>query len=207
MNKADREKHWEQIYQTKQITEFSWYQESPEISLNLIKKHALPLSAKIIDVGGGDSYFVDHLLKMGYRNITVLDISSTAIERAKNRLGSNAGKVKWIQEDISAFKPQQQYDFWHDRAAFHFLIKESDINHYMEAVESGINMNGILAIGTFSMKGPKKCSGLEVSRYSESSLTKRISDNFRKSECFQVDHKTPFNTIQNFIFCSFTKIS
>ena len=206
MENFDRKKHWENIYQTKALNEVSWYQPIPETSLEMINKYQIPLNAKIIDIGGGDSFLVDHLLAKGYQDITVLDISEAAIERAKKRVGENAGKVKWIVTDVAKFQPQEQYDFWHDRAAFHFLTEEQEISNYIDAVQKSLNPSGILLIGTFSEQGPKKCSGIEIKQYSEISLIERFKKNFEKIECMSVDHKTPFDTIQNFIFCTLRKL-
>jgi len=205
MENFDRKNHWENIYQTKELQEVSWYQPTPETSLNFLNKFNIPKSAKIIDIGGGDSFLVDYLLDLGYQDISVLDISKTAIEKAKNRLGDRAKSVKWIISDVTTFQPTEKYDFWHDRAAFHFLTKEQDISNYIDIAEQNINPNGIIVIGTFSENGPKKCSGIEIKQYSEHSMTERLSNHFEKIECINIDHKTPFDTIQNFVFCSFKK--
>ncbi|MDP4291352.1 MAG: class I SAM-dependent methyltransferase [Bacteroidota bacterium] len=205
MEKFDKKKHWENIYHNKQQSEVSWFQPMPETSLNFIKQFKVPLTAKIIDIGGGDSFLVDNLLDMGYQDITVLDISETAIDRAKKRLGERADNVKWIIADAASFRPDEKYDFWHDRAAFHFLTEEKEIENYLDTVQRSINPDGILVIGTFSEQGPKKCSGLEIKQYSEKSMTERLNRYFQKIKCIKVDHKTPFDTIQNFIFCCFRK--
>jgi SAM-dependent methyltransferase len=202
----DRKKHWETIYQTKQLNEVSWYQPTPEASLGFVKQFNVPKSAKIIDIGGGDSFLVDHLLDLGYQDITVLDLSEAALDRAKQRLGDRSAKVKWIVADAATFKPKEKYDFWHDRAAFHFLTNEKEIKNYIDTVQQGIKSAGILVIGTFSEKGPSKCSGIEIKRYSERSMTDRLRKFFEKIKCINVDHITPFDTIQNFIFCSFRKL-
>ena len=206
MENFDRKKHWENIYQTKELKDVSWFQPIPETSLEFIKLFKLPLNAKIIDIGGGDSFFVDHLLSLGYQDITVLDISSAAIDRAKNRLGDNEKMVKWIVADAANFKSNEKYDFWHDRAAFHFLTDELEISNYIQTAQESINPEGILVIGTFSEQGPKKCSGIEIKQYSENTMTDRLKQSFEKIRCITVDHKTPFDTIQNFVFCSFRKL-
>ena len=206
METFDRKKHWENIYQTKELKDVSWFQPTPETSLEFLKMFGVPTTAKIIDIGGGDSFLVDHLLNLGYENITVLDISKAAIERAQKRLGDQAKKVKWIVDDISHFKPAQTYDFWHDRAAFHFLTNEQEISNYLITAANGISPKGILLIGTFSEQGPKKCSGIEIKQYSETTLTLRTQHLFEKTRCINVDHKTPFDTLQNFVFCSFRKL-
>ena len=205
MEEFDRKNHWEQIYQSKKPDEVSWYQPMPVTSLSFFDQYNVPKEAKIIDIGGGDSYLVDHLLNRGYKDITVLDISESSLERAKSRLGDRSGLVKWIVEDAATFEPTERYDFWHDRAAFHFLTKEDEIQNYINTVQQSINPSGILVLGTFSEQGPKKCSGIEIKQYSETSMTDRLKGSFEKIKCITVEHKTPFDTIQQFIFCSFRK--
>jgi 2-polyprenyl-3-methyl-5-hydroxy-6-metoxy-1,4-benzoquinol methylase len=207
MENFDRKKHWENIYQTKQLNEVSWYQPTPETSLDFIKQYNVPATAKIIDIGGGDSLLVDHLLDKGYQDISVLDISEAAIERAKTRLGERAEKVKWIIADAAKFQSTEQYDFWHDRAAFHFLTDEQEISSYLETAQRSIKPTGVLIIGTFSEQGPNICSGIKIKQYSENSMTERLKNFFEKIKCITIDHKTPFDTIQNFVFCSFRKLS
>lgn len=206
MKNLNRKKHWENIYQTKELTEVSWYQPTPTTSLDFFSKFKVPKTAKIIDVGGGDSFLVDHLLELGYHDITVLDISAAAIDRAKQRLGKRASEVKWIVEDASDFTPPEQYDFWHDRAAFHFLTDEQEISDYILTAHQNINPNGILVIGTFSDNGPIKCSGIDIKQYSEASMTERFGKLFENIDCFTIDHKTPSSSIQNFVFGSFRKV-
>ncbi len=205
MEKFDRLKHWEKIYQTNELKDVSWYQPIPETSLAFFKQFNIPETANIIDIGGGDSLLVDHLLELGYQNISVLDISKAAIERAKQRLGEKAKTVKWIVADAAAFKPAEKYDFWHDRATFHFLTDEHDITNYIITAQENINPKGILVIGTFSEQGPKKCSGITIKQYSETTLTNRMKEYFEKINCILVDHKTPSGNTQNFVFCSFRK--
>ncbi|WP_198152345.1 class I SAM-dependent methyltransferase [Draconibacterium sediminis] len=203
----DRKKHWEDIYQSKNTAEVSWFQSSPTTSLQFVKEFKLPLSARIIDVGGGDSFMVDRLLEMGYRNITVLDISETAIKKAQQRLGEKADTVKWIVADAAGFQPTETYDFWHDRAAFHFLTEKQEISNYVDTISSYVKPGGYLVLGTFSEQGPTKCSGIEIKQYSENTMTSLLTDFFNKIRCISVDHKTPFNTLQNFIFCSFRRLA
>ncbi len=202
----DRKNHWEKIYQTKQFTEVSWYQQKPETSLDFIKELKVSLFDKIIDIGEGDSYFVDYLLTMGFRNVTVLDISASAIERAKARLGEKASNVKWIVSDITKFEPTEQYDFWHDRAAFHFLTAEEDIEKYLNIANKAISEKGRLVLGTFSESGPTKCSGIEIKQYTKERMVETLNKFFNKIKCITIDHKTPFDTVQNFVFCSFNKL-
>jgi len=205
MEEFDRKNYWEQIYQTKKPDQVSWYQPTPVTSLSFFEQYNVPKEAKIIDIGGGDSFLVDHLLNRGYKDITVLDISESSLERAKSRLGDRSGLVKWIVEDAATFETTERYDFWHDRAAFHFLTKEDEIQNYINTVQQSINPSGILVLGTFSVQGPKKCSGIEIKQYSETSMTDRLKGTFEKIKCITVEHKTPFDTIQQFIFCSFRK--
>ena len=207
MDIIERKKHWENIYKTNNLKDVSWYQPTPTISLDFIKRFNISTSAKIIDIGGGDSFFVDHLLDLGYQDITILDISEVALSKAKRRLGKRAEKVKWIVADASTFKPSETYDFWHDRAAFHFLTQENEIINYINSIHQSIQADGVLVIGTFSEQGPKKCSGIEIKQYSEFSMAELLESFFEKIKCITVDHKTPFNTFQNFIFCSFKKIA
>ena len=196
-----RKKHWEIVYETKNQDEVSWTQEIPKTSLAFIHSFGLDKSAKIIDIGGGDSKLVDHLLDQGFQNITVLDISEKALEKAKIRLGEESKKVTWIVSDILDFEPTETYDVWHDRAAFHFLTTEEEIEKYRSIVNKSVD--GFLIIGTFSENGPLKCSGLEISQYSEEKLTLTFEDNFDKIDSVLEDHQTPFGTTQNFLFCSF----
>ncbi len=201
----DSKEHWEKIYTTKSLEDVSWYQPTPEISLEFIGALQLNLDSAIIDIGGGDSFLVDHLLKAGYTNITVLDISEAAINRAKDRLGDLANHVHWIVEDVNSFVPTRQYDVWHDRAAFHFLTKPEDIKRYVSTANQALQTFGSLIVGTFSENGPLKCSGIEITQYSQQSMVRTFADNFVKIECANVDHNTPFDTVQNFTFCRFKK--
>ncbi|MBI0398069.1 class I SAM-dependent methyltransferase [Cyclobacterium marinum] len=206
MGSFDRQKHWEDIYQSKQLEEVSWYQPTPKTSLSFLKQFNIPKDAKIIDVGGGDSLLVDHLIDLGYKYITVLDISESALKRTRQRLGDLANKVKWIVADAATFVATEQYDFWHDRAAFHFLTEEQEIESYLENAQRSIKPDGILVLGTFSEEGPQKCSGIKIKQYSESTMTALLQRFFEKLKCITVNHKTPFETIQQFTFCSFRKL-
>lgn len=205
MENFNRKEHWETIYQTKKLTEVSWYQPKPSTSLGFFELFEVATDAKIIDIGGGDSFLVDNLLDLGYTDLTVLDISATALERAKQRLGERAKQVKWIVADVADFKPTEKYNFWHDRAAFHFLVAEQDIEQYINTVTQCIEPQGILVVGTFSEQGPKKCSGINIQQYSEEALCNKFKLSFDKVRCISVEHKTPFDTTQSFTFCSFKR--
>ena len=206
MQKFDKEKHWENIYKTKELNEVSWFQPTPTTSLDFIKELNIAKTAKIIDIGGGDSFLVDHLLDLGYINITILDISDVALNRAKKRLGNRSDNVTWIVADAANYKTTEKYDFWHDRAAFHFLTDDIDIQNYIKTLEHSINDNGTALFGTFSEEGPKKCSGIDIKQYSETKLSHQFKKSFRKIKCITTNHKTPFDTEQNFTFCSFKKL-
>jgi SAM-dependent methyltransferase len=198
-----RKEHWETVFSTKQPHEVSWTQAIPTTSLDLIASCELSKDAEIIDIGGGDSNLVDHLLALGYKNISVLDISSHAFDRAKKRLGEKADLVTWIVSDIVDFKPTKKYDLWHDRAAFHFLTEKSQIQAYQNLINE--HVKEYLIIGTFSENGPKKCSGLDICQYNSVSLNELFQLNFTPITTFKEDHVTPFETTQNFVFSSFKR--
>lgn len=205
MTDFDRQKHWEHLYQTTDTSTKSWYQSVPKISLSFFKENKIPLSAKIIDVGGGDSFLVDQLLDLGYQNITVLDISAAAIGKTKKRLGKNADKVQWLINDAADFLPEDTYDVWHDRATFHFLTKKDEINHYVTTAAKHIRPGGRMMIGTFSTDGPQKCSGILIQQYSAESLSQLFSPAFDMIKCEYNDHTTPGGSLQNFVFCQFQR--
>lgn len=200
-----KKEHWEKVFATKQETEVSWYQQKPETSISFFTKNNIPKEAKIIDIGGGDSYLIDSLLEMGYTNLFLLDISENAIEKIKKRLGRKSKNVTFIVSDVLDFRSETTFDVWHDRASFHFLTNEKDIVDYQKLVSNSIQENGFLFIGTFSKIGPLKCSGLEITQYSEAKFDAIFGLFFKKLNCFFENHQTPFDTIQNFIFCTFKK--
>jgi len=202
MDKSSQ-KHWDRVFMTRGSNQLSWTQDVPQISLEFIHSFGLSKTAKIIDIGGGDSKLVDHLIDEGFENITVLDISPTALENAKNRLGEKAQKVNWIVCDVTEFHPDTHFDVWHDRATFHFLTTSDQVEKYLETARNAVS--GFLTIGTFSDQGPDKCSGLEVKQYSEEKLTSELQNGFDKIRCITEDHVTPFKTKQNFLFCSFRR--
>ncbi|WEK70042.1 MAG: class I SAM-dependent methyltransferase [Candidatus Chryseobacterium colombiense] len=199
----DYKNHWENVYETKNPDEVSWTQKIPQTSLDLIEEVSKDKSSKIIDIGGGDSNLTDFLLKKGFENISVLDISAKALKKAKERLGAQAENIDWITTNITEFEPPTTYDIWHDRAAFHFLTTEEEIKKYAEIVKNAVS--DTLIIGTFSVNGPQKCSGLPIVQYDEDRLKAIFSESFELVKSFTEDHMTPFNTVQNFIFCQFKK--
>lgn len=198
-----RKEHWEKVYAAGKPDALSWTQELPKTSLSFIRGFNLPQNASIIDIGGGDSKLVDFLLDEGYVNITVLDISEKAIRKAKQRLDKRAALVQWIVCDITEFRPAVTYDCWHDRATFHFLTSFADIEAYLEAARQAISR--FMVIGTFSDRGPAKCSRLDVHRYTEDELQLQLQRDFEKIKCITEDHITPSKAKQNFLFCSFKK--
>lgn len=201
--KQNYKDHWQNVYETKTPNEVSWTQKIPQTSLNLIEEVSKNKSSKIIDIGGGDSNLVDFLLEKGFENISVLDISAKALEKAKTRLEAQAENVDWIVTDITEFKTSTEYDIWHDRAAFHFLTTQDEIKKYVEIVRNVVS--DTLIIGTFSVDGPQKCSGLPILQYNKERLKNIFSQDFELVKSFTENHITPFNTIQNFIFCQFKK--
>ncbi|RZS97929.1 class I SAM-dependent methyltransferase [Cecembia calidifontis] len=193
--------HWENVYETKDTTKVGWFQEKPIVSLDLIEEFGINKNSAILDVGGGDSLLVDHLLALGYKDISVLDISSTSLKKAKIRLGKNADKIEWIHSDIIDFNPDRKYDVWHDRAVFHFLMDKEKIDIYLKISSLHIKPGGWLFIGVFSETGPETCSGLPVQRYSTVALAETFSMSFDCVKSFNTDHITPSGVTQNYSFC------
>jgi 2-polyprenyl-3-methyl-5-hydroxy-6-metoxy-1,4-benzoquinol methylase len=198
--------HWENIYSTKEIDAVSWYQETPITSLNIIKALKLNLSASIIDIGAGKSFLADNLLNLGYNDITVLDISGNALDEVARRVEKENHKIKCIESNVTDLSSDQKYDVWHDRAVFHFITNNQEREKYLGLLNSSLNKEGYLIIGTFSEDGPLKCSGLDVQRYSVKELRELLKGNFKFIDGFKEIHNTPFNTTQSFTFCAFKKI-
>lgn len=203
--RPDWKAHWEHVYAEKPETEISWYQSHPEHSLAMIAATGTGLDADIIDVGGGASTLSDHLLEAGYGNITVLDIAHGGIKRARARMGIQARQVTWIEQDVTTFRPEQQYDIWHDRAVFHFLVSDEDRARYLEVMYKALKPNGQAIIATFAENGPDECSGLDVIRYSADSLNAEVGDSLHLVETRTEEHRTPVGGIQQFIYCRFSQ--
>lgn len=200
----DRQAHWERVYGTKAPTEVSWFRPHLESSLSLIDRVAGNRSASIIDVGGGESTLVDDLIGRGFRDVTVLDISRTAIEYTQKRLDSASQQVTWLIADITeAGLPAHSYDVWHDRAVFHFLTEPAQRLAYVRQVSSAVKPGGHVIVGAFGPEGPTKCSGLDVMRYDAKSLHKEFGARFRLMESSTELHPTPFGTTQQFLYCYF----
>jgi len=198
----DAKKHWENVYTTKQPEAVSWYRPHLETSLALVERAAHSHSASIIDIGAGESTLVDDLLARGYEKITVLDVSQTALEVTKKRLGLLAEQVNWIAADITQVRLESPaYDVWHDRAVFHFLTSIEQRAAYVRNVAKSVNPGGHVIVSTFGPEGPTKCSGLEVMRYDAESLHNEFGTRFRLVKSLKELHRTPFGTTQQFLYC------
>ena len=200
----DRAVHWDHVYQTKPETEMSWYESEPSISLRLIQACA-PQGGRIIDVGGGASPLVDHLVKAGVWDVTVLDVSSAALQMAQTRLGEQAALVHWVQADITQSEALGEFDVWHDRAVFHFLVETADRAAYLSRLRKSLRPGGHLILGTFSLQGPDKCSGLPVCRYDALSLAATVGSGYSLVQQLEHVHQTPAGARQLFNFCTFQK--
>jgi SAM-dependent methyltransferase len=202
---SDRSSHWETVYATKGENQVSWFQESPAISLALIKATRATKDAAIIDIGGGASRLADALLHEGYRSIAVLDLSAHALEAAKTRIGPPGDKIDWIVADVTSWTPARTYDIWHDRAAFHFLTTPGDRDAYRDRLRRAMNASGHVIIGTFALGGPEKCSGLPVQRYDGNSLSAELGPEFELIETRAEIHRTPWDSAQSFQFSRFRR--
>ncbi len=202
---SDPRSHWDKVYTSKEPSEVSWYQSRLRLSCELIKRSGVTQQDHIIDVGGGTSTLVDDLLDLGFRNITVLDISSQAIDISKKRLDDRAIHVNWIVDDIThAALHKGQYRLWHDRAVFHFLTNPEDRRAYIRQVRHTLMQGGFVVLSTFSLNGPAKCSGLQVCRYSAESLLAEFGAGFRLVESRSENHLTPSKVAQSFVYCLLT---
>jgi SAM-dependent methyltransferase len=194
--------HWENIYATKPSDAVSWFQEHADLSLRLIRDTGIPLSAPIIDIGGGASTLVDDLLLAGYSDISVLDLSAHALAVARRRLGEGASQVHWIEADITKTElPVNAYDVWHDRAVFHFLTAPADRAAYVGNLLRSVKPGGHVIVATFAEDGPLQCSGLPVVRYSADALYAEFGDAFTLLHHQKEAHHTPFGTVQQFVYC------
>jgi ubiquinone/menaquinone biosynthesis C-methylase UbiE len=202
MNK-DLKAHWEEVYQNKSFEEVSWFQPSPETSIQFFEKLNLPKTTNIIDMGAGESHFVDYLLDKGYEHITLVDISEQALKKTQARLGDKGKSVKYIVADAGTFTATEKYDFWHDRATFHFLTGITEIEHYTQNICRSLNAGAHFLIGTFAEDGPKKCSGLEISQYSADDLSEVFARCLTLKKSLKTEHSTPWETVQKFTFCLF----
>lgn len=194
--------HWEKVYQTKAADTVSWYRPHLDTSLDLIAEALPDRDATIIDIGGGEATLVDDLLGQNYRQLSVLDVSTTAIEVAKLRLGAQAAQVTWLTADIVRVQlPEHHFDLWHDRALFHFLTTAEQRAAYVLQLTRALKPGGHVIIATFSLQGPEQCSGLDVVRYDAASLLRAIGPRFDLVDSVLELHRTPFGTTQSFTYC------
>ena len=197
--------HWERAYTDKRDDEVSWFQAEPETSLSLIERSELDLDAPILDVGGGASRLVDGLLRHGYRDVRVLDIAEASLQRARERLGADAKRVRWIRADVTAAKLDPVL-LWHDRAVFHFLVAPESRDAYLEVLRDTLQPGGTLVVGTFAPDGPERCSGLPVERYELAKLCDVLGDDFEPVEELRHTHVTPAGREQRFFFARFRRL-
>jgi SAM-dependent methyltransferase len=205
MNEADRQAHWQNVYATKAEREVSWFQENPAPSLDLITATGISSDAAIIDIGGGASRLVDHLLDRGFHRLSILDLSARALEEAKKRLGRRGDAVEWIVADVAAWQPLRTYDLWHDRAAFHFLTEAADRDAYVACLKKALRPGGNVIIATFAFDGPERCSGLPIVRYDAAALSKVVGSDFRLIGERRHEHATPWGAVQKFQFSTFRR--
>jgi SAM-dependent methyltransferase len=205
MDTLARQSHWENVYKSKSEREVSWFEELPAVSLDLIHASGVGPKGSIIDIGGGASRLVDALLDAGFENVSVLDVSSTALATTKARLGARGARVQWIVADVTTWDPPQTYDLWHDRAAFHFLTAAEERAAYATRVARAVRRGGQVIIGTFAPDGPERCSGLPVVRQDASSIGELLGAAFELMESRRYDHRTPGGAIQHFQFGRFLR--
>lgn len=200
----DCKEHWETVYATKGVTEVSWFESEPLVSLDLIEVASLA-HGRIIDIGGGASILVDRLLDRRFEKIAVSDISATALERSKSRLGDSASQVNWIVADVTTVESVGQFDVWHDTAVFHFLTDPEDRRKYVGLASRTIPVGGHVVIGTFAIEGPPQCSGLDVCRYDAQTLKSELGESFRLAKEVAHEHITPWGKPQQFFFGVFQR--
>lgn len=204
----DEREHWEQVYSTRPAEKLGWYEPQLQLSLRWIKELGLSMDARIIDIGGGASTLVEDLLSEGYRDITVLDISNTALSLVKARMGDMADQVAWIKGDITSIDLEgNDYDVWHDRAVFHFLTEPEQRQNYLNNLLNGLKPGGHLIIGTFAPEAPPRCSGLPVQRYSLAQLENTIGEQFELEQHQKELHITPGGVEQMYLYCRFRRLA
>ena len=203
MRSESRQAHWQNVYSKKGENEVSWFQENPAPSLELIAQVGATPASAILDIGGGASRLVDHLIDRGFQDVTVLDLSEAALEIAQARLGSLAARVRWIVADATVWEPQKAYDVWHDRAAFHFLTEDGDRAAYVARLERALKMGGHAIIATFALDGPEQCSALPVARYDPAGLGQTLGRAFQLVHAQRHAHATPWGSDQSFQFSVF----
>jgi SAM-dependent methyltransferase len=203
MQSEQRQLHWQNVYQSKGERDVSWFQDTPAPSLELMTAIDVTPAASVIDIGGGASRLVDHLIERGFSKIAVLDLSDAALVAAKARLGDRARRAEWIVADVTQWEPMTAYDVWHDRAAFHFLTDEADRDAYLARLRRALKVGGHAIIATFALDGPERCSGLPVVRYSPDSLRRTLGSDFTLVASRAHAHATPWGSAQSFQFSAF----
>ncbi len=198
---SDRKSHWERVYATKRPDDVSWFRPHLDRSLAFLDRSALDMNSSIVDVGGGAATFVDDLVERGFRRVTVLDISASALEASKARLGTMAAEVTWVEADaLEHVFSFESVDFWHDRAVFHFLRDEGERARYVGALTAALRPGGHVVLGTFALEGPERCSGLQVARYDAVSLLAELGNGFELIDSAEESHQTPWATTQAFVY-------
>lgn len=197
---TSRKDHWENVYQTKDHKKVGWYQESPDVSLELLSKiHADP-SQSIIDVGCGASVLVDKLIEQGYKEITLVDLSEEALSIIKDRLGDKGNIPNYFSQDITKAAYSDTFDIWHDRAVFHFLTDAKDRKDYISTISKSLSDHGRAIIGTFSVNGPNACSGLDVVQYDEEKMKSALSPDLELVDSVISIHEMPNGAEQEYMY-------
>jgi 2-polyprenyl-3-methyl-5-hydroxy-6-metoxy-1,4-benzoquinol methylase len=202
----DRAGHWDRVYTDKLETALTWFQDEPSPSLALFDALHIQPTASVVDVGAGASRLVDALLDRGFDDVTVLDVAERALEVTRRRLGPRVEQVRWLTQDVLAWRPDRRFDVWHDRAVFHFFVDPSDRARYVDVVQSAVNVGGHVLVATFAPDGPKQCSGLPTARYDAESLSTVFGDGFHVVDTRPEEHQTPFGTLQAFTWTALTRV-
>jgi SAM-dependent methyltransferase len=198
--------HWETVYRDRVPELLTWYQAEPALSLSLIAASRVEPDTAVVDVGGGSSRLVDHLLERGFTNVTVLDISPTALRYARDRLADRADEAIFIEGDVLEHHFDSAIGFWHDRAVFHFLTEPTDQNRYVERLNTTIAADGHVVIATFGLDGPEQCSGLPVQRYGPETLSQALGTTFEPAGFHTETHITPTGATQAFLYGHFRRV-
>jgi len=207
MNQSKQD-HWQAVYRDKAEQQTSWFRPHLDTSLRFIDELGLPADAPMIDVGGGRSTLVDDLLERGFTDITVLDLSDTAMAQSRERLGERAAMVHWLAGDITEVElPAARFALWHDRAVFHFLVEHDMQQRYVDLATRAVREGGYMVLATFAEDGPERCSGLPVARYDADLLAARFAPHFECVNAGSDVHRTPFETDQPFTYVVLRRMS